>query len=235
MKFSEALEAIKKLENGTELVSAIEGEVEGLKSKNYEVIGEKRNATTKAQTLETTVMAIAKAIGLEGDLDTILSGAEAKVRAIATEATQLKTDKTALETRATEAESKIKTFERKTKLNDIATAAGANAAVLERLLGDKFDELKIEGEGDARVVKLGDKPLKEAIAADESLKLFEAALFPSSPSPSPSPSPTPKATLPSGSPKGSDGKGKKDLLGTYSDRTYSGAKALSKKAEEADD
>ncbi|MDX2215510.1 MAG: hypothetical protein SFY66_19760 [Oculatellaceae cyanobacterium bins.114] len=205
MKFSEALAAIKALENGTELASAIEGEVEGLKTKNYEIIGEKRNATGKVTAYEAALTAIAKALGIEGDLESILSDTEGKVKAIATEVATLKTDKTALETRTTEAEGKVKTFERKAKFSDIATAAGANAAVLERLLGDKFDQLKVEGEGEQRVVKFGDKPLKEAIASDESLKPFEAALFPAtSASPSPSPSPAPKTSqkLPSGSPNG---------------------------------
>lgn len=195
MKFSEALAAIKALENGTELASAIEGEVEGLKTKNYEIIGEKRTATAKTQALETAVTAIAKAMGLDGDLDAVLSGAEGKVQSISTELNQLKTAKTELETRASEAESKVQGFERKGKLMEIATAAGANAAVLERLLGDKLDQLNVEGDGEARVVKLGDKLLKEAIAADESLKPFEAALFPQTK--------TTNKKLPSGTP-GSD-------------------------------
>ncbi len=203
MEFKAALEAIKKLENGAELVSAIESEVDTLNSKNYSLIGEKRTETQKKQAYESALVAIAKAVGVEGDTEAILTNAEGKVRSIVSEATQLKTDKTALETRATEAESKLNGLESKAKLTEIAAAAGANAAVLEKLLGDKFDQLKLEGEGDARVVKLGDKPLKEAIETDEGLKVFEAALFPTT-SASPSPSPTPR--LPSGSPNAGDGK-----------------------------
>ncbi|WP_088893194.1 hypothetical protein [Leptolyngbya ohadii] len=230
MKFSEALAAIKALDNGSELASAIEGEVEGLKSKNYEIIGEKRNVTTKAQTLETTVMAIAKVAGIEGDLESVLAALEPKVRESLQKLTTAETKLTEAETRATEAQGKLNSFERKAKLSEIATAAGANPAVLEKLLGDKFDQLKVEGEGDARVVKLGDKPLKEAVAADESLKLFEAALFPAaSASPSPAPSPAPAAKLPGGSPHGKTDN-KKDLLSTYSEKNYGGAKALNQKA-----
>jgi hypothetical protein len=219
MKFSEALAAIGKLENGSELVSAIEGELEGLKTKNFEVIGEKRNATTKAQTLETTVLAIAKTLGITGDLDTVLSSIESKAQSVASESTQLKADKTALETRATQAEGKLQGFERKSKLADIATAAGANAAVLERLLGDKLDELKIEGEGADRVVKLGDKALKEAIAADDVLKQFEAALFPAQSSNTTAKETKTPPKLPSGNPNGSPKDGERASR-SYLNSTY---------------
>lgn len=226
MKFSEALAAIKALDNGSELVSAIDAEVESLKSKNYEVIGEKRTATGKVTAYEAALTAIAKALGIEGDLESILSDTEGKVKAITTEVSQLKTDKTALETRATEAEGKLQGFERKTRLTEIATAAGANAAVLERLLGDKFDQLTVEGEGDKRVVKLGDKPLKEAIAADEGLKLFEAALFPAQSSEQSQPKSSPK--LPGGSPDGTSPEKPSDPVAAYTSQAYGGFKAFAK-------
>lgn len=195
MKFSEALAAIKALDNGSELASAIEGEVEGLKSKNYEIIGEKRNASTKAATLESTVLAIAKLAGVEGDLESVLSTLEPKVReslqAIATNATRI----TELETRATTAEGKLAAAERKSKLSEIATKAGANAAVLERLLGDKLDKLAVAEDG---AVTLEGKALKEAIAADEGLSPFAAALFPQAQQNETKPAPK----LPSGTPQG---------------------------------
>lgn len=224
MKFSEALAAIKALENGSELASAIEGELEGLKTKNYEVIGEKRNATTKAQTLETTVTAIAKAAGIEGDLESILTTLEPKVRESLQKLTTVETKLTEAETRATSAESKIKTFERKDKLSEIAVAAGASAAVLEQLLGDRFEELKLEGEGDQQVVKFGDKLLKDAIAADPKLKLFEASLFPAAQAETKTPAtpPTkPAAKLPGGTPASGDGKtANSDPVSDYMKRTY---------------
>lgn len=231
MDFLAAMAKLKglDLEGKEELVSAIEGKVSGLESKNFEVIGEKRGVTSRVQTLESALTAIAKAAGIEGDLEAILTGAEAKIRAIATEATQLKTDKTALETRATEAEGKLQAAERKSKLAEIATVAGANPAVLERLLGDKFEELKVEGEGDARVVKLGDKALKEAIAADEGLKVFEAALFPTSTTTTTTTKTTQK--LPGGSPNGKTDDTKADPVKSYTDRAYGGFKAFTTAGE----
>lgn len=197
MDYKAALESLKKLEGGAELVSAVETELERLTNKNYELIGENRKAGTKSRSLEDAFNAIATTLGLEGeDLESKLSSAPEKVKSLSTQLSEANTKLTATETRATEAETKVQGFERKTKLTDIAAAAGASAAVLERLLGDKLDELKIEGEGESRTVKLGDKPLREAIAADEGLKPFEAALFPAQSTTTTTPSPK----LPSGTP-----------------------------------
>ncbi|MGG6295288.1 hypothetical protein ACQ4M4_12935 [Leptolyngbya sp. AN02str] len=223
MDFKEALAAIKKLENGAELVSAIEAETERLNTKNFEVIGEKRNATSKLTAYETALTAIATALGVEGDAEAVLANTEAKVRAIAGEAAQLRTDKAALETRATEAEGKVKGLERKTKISDAAAKSGANAAVLERLLGDKIDELAIAEDG----VKVGDKLLKDYIEADEGLKPFVPALFPSSTEQKQEPEkkPAPQPKLPSSAPTAGQGD-KPDLLATYAAKNYGGAKAL---------
>lgn len=221
---ADALAALKALDNGADLASAVTAEVEAQKQKVFEVIGEKRNVTNKAQTLETALLAIAKAAGIqETDLESILTNAEPKIRAIATEATTLKTEAETLKTQLSEASGKLTTFERRNKLTEIATTAGANAAVLERLFGDRFDDLKLEGEGADRVVKLGDKPLKEAIAADPGLAPFEGALFAAaSPSPSPTPAPAPK--LPGGNPNGSESK--PDVVGAHIERNYGGHRAL---------
>lgn len=223
MKFSEALAAIKALENGADLASAIEGEVEGLKGKNFEIIGEKRNATTKATAYETALTAIASALGIEGDLDAVLTSAEGKVRELVSASTTAQTKLTDLETRATTAEGKVKQAERLTKITQAATKAGANAAVLERLLGDKVDELAIADDG----VKIGDKALKEYVEADDALKAFLPALFPSTEQGQKADSK--QQRLPGGTPKGTDSK--KDLLGSYTERNFSGAKALVKAAE----
>lgn len=217
MDFKAAIDALKKLDNGAELASAVEAEVDRLNGKNYEVIGEKRTVTTKAQTLETALVAIAKAVGLEGDVDAILSEAQTKVQAIATEADQLRTDKTALETRATEAEGKVQQAERKTKLSQVAAKAGAAEAVLEKLLGDKLGEIAIADDG----VKLGDKSLREYVEADETLKVFLPALFPNQNS---EPEKKQAAKLPSGSPNG--GNGSKNPADSYMQRTYAGINKL---------
>lgn len=203
-----------ELDGKDELISAIKAGVEALQSKNFDVIGEKRTATQKVTSLEQALKAIAKAVGIEGEMEAILSETEAKVREIATKAQTLEQEKTALETRATTAEGKVKGFERDAQFTAIATVAGANLEVLKRLLGDRFDELKLEGEGDQRVVKLGDKPLKEAIAADEALKPFEAVLFPDTTKPSKS-----GGKLPSGSPNSGDNSSENPLAG-YIGKTY---------------
>lgn len=194
MDYTQALAKLKglELEGKDELISAIEGKV-------FDVIGEKRNATSKAQNFESALVAIAKAVGLEGDVETILSDAQTKVQTIATEAAQLRTDKTALETRATEAEGKLQTAERKGKLSQVAAKTGANESVLEKLLGDKLDEIAIADDG----VKLGDKGLREYVESDETLKVFVPALFPNQNSTTEKKQP-PK--LPSGSPSGQDAK-----------------------------
>ncbi|MEO0988156.1 MAG: hypothetical protein AAFY20_21850 [Cyanobacteria bacterium J06639_14] len=221
MDFKEALKRIKALEvdDAAELASAIEGKVSDLESKNFTVIGEKRNATQKAQSMQDALEAIAKAVGIEGDLDAILETAQSKVSGLVSEAAQLRTDKTALETRATEAEGKVKTSERRVKLGEVASKIGANAAVLEKLLGDKIDELAIADDG----VKLGDKPLREYVEADDSLKAFVPALFPSQ---QPEPAPKPTTKLPSGGPSS---EGKPNTLQAYLKRNRTGAKALGAK------
>ncbi|MEO0533253.1 MAG: hypothetical protein AAF215_05235 [Cyanobacteria bacterium P01_A01_bin.123] len=222
MDYKEALKRIKALEvdDAADLVSAVEGEVERLNSKNFEIIGEKRNATTKAQSMQTALEAIGKALGIEGDVDAILENAQTKVTGLVSEAEKLRTDKTALETRATEAEGKVKTAERRTKLSEVATKAGASVEVLEKLLGDKVDELAIADDG----VKLGDKPLREYVEGDDALKAFIPALFPTTEPPKGGNDTKGKKTqLPSGSPKGGS-----DLnpLTSYLSKHRSGAKSL---------
>lgn len=193
MKFSEALEAIKKLENGVDLASVIESELDGLKSKNYEIIGEKRSATSKLSAIEAALMAVASAVGITGDIDAVLGAIEPKITELKTAQTKL----TEAESRATAAETKVSSFERKGKLADIAAKAGASAAVLETLFGEKLDQFAIEGD----VVKFGDKPLREHIEADAVLKDFTPSLFPAS-QPDPKPETKQQPKLPSGSPKG---------------------------------
>lgn len=214
MDYAAALSKLKglDLEGKDELISAIEGKVGSLESKNFEIIGEKRNATTKAQSMQTALEAIAKAVGVDGDIDAILESAQGKVAGLTSELSQLRTDKTALETRATAAESKIQGFERKGKISDLATKAGASAAVFERLFGDKVDEFAIADDG---TVKLGDKALKEYVEGDEGLKAFAPALFPSADGPAPKPQPK----LPSGGPKGTN---ETNPVDSYMSRTYKG-------------
>jgi hypothetical protein len=156
MKFEEALAALKKLDGGADLASAIETHVNSQAEKIFTTIGESRTKGAKASNLEATLLAIAKTLGIEGDVDTVLTGLEPKVTAIASDLKTAQTKLAETETRATTAETKVQGFERKGKLADIATKAGASAAVLETLFGDKIDYLSIDGE----TVKFGDKLLR---------------------------------------------------------------------------
>lgn len=225
MDYKAAIAALKQsgIDNAAELVSAIEGHVETLNTKNYEVIGEKRTATTKAQNLETALMAAGKALGIEGDLEAVLSNVESKARTITAEHAQLSQDKTTIETRATEAETKVKTLERQGKLSQIAAKSGAVQEVLAKLLGDKVDEISIDDSG----VKVGDKTLREYVEADADLKHFTTALFPGEKGET---KPTKPASpqLPGGSPK-PPSDSKPDPLKSYLDKTYTGLNALTKK------
>lgn len=228
MDYKAAINALKKIDasNVDELVSSIEGHVAKLEEKSYETIGDLRKNSIRVRVLQETVNSIASLVGVEGeDLESSL---EAKIKELADNHKAASTKVSELETRATEAERKVQTFERQTKISEIAAAAGANAAVLERLLGDKLDQLKVEGEGDQRVVKLGDVALKDAIGSDEGLKPFEAALFPTQQKQEQKA--TPK--LPGGSPVGKTEKS--DVLSKYAERSYGGIKVLAKaKTEDA--
>ena len=226
MDYKQALTKLKTLEvegvDVAELVSVVEGKIGSLESDKYLIIGEKRNATTKAGAMQTALEAIGKALGIEGDVDAILEGAQAKVTGLVSEATQLRTDKTALEARATEAEGKVASFERKGKIITIAEKAGASAAVLEKLFGDQLDKIAIADDG---TVKFGEQALREHVEASDELKLFIPALFPSAEEPKGGNDTKAKqpAKLPSGSPKGGS-----DLnpLTSYLNKHRSGAKSL---------
>jgi chromosome segregation ATPase len=213
MDLKSALAAIKKLDNGADLASAIESEIEKLQQKNYEVIGEKRTATGKAQSLEAALTAIAKTLGVEGELDTVLSTLDGKVREVHDGYKTVQTKVGELETRATTAEGKVQGLERQTKLTEIAAKAGAEYAVLEKLLGDKVEELTIAD----NEVKLGDKPLKEYVETDATLKPFLPALFPGETAGKKS-----EVKLPSGSPNG--GQTTSDPAKRYVGKAYTGWK-----------
>ena len=172
MEFTAALAALKKLENGAELATAIESHVTALDGKVFAAAGDSRAKASKADSLEATVLAIAKSLGIEGETEAILTTLEPKI----TELKATQTKLTEAESRATAAETKVKGFETQTKLNDIAVKAGASAAVLQTLFGDKIDQFSIDGEN----VKFGDKLLREHVEADSVLKQFSASLFPNS-------------------------------------------------------
>lgn len=226
MDFKAAIDALRKLENGAELVSAIEAETNRLETKAFDVIGESRKATAKNRALTETLEAVGKLLGIEGDVDAIATNLDGKLRAITTELGTLKTEKTTLEARATEAEGRVKNLERQGKLSQIATKTGADAKALERLLGDKLDEIAVADDG----VKVGDKAWREYVEASDDLKPFASVLLPVShnePKRDAKEQPRSSVPLPSGSPKG-EAPQASDPVATYSSRNYGGIKAFVK-------
>ena len=137
MDYKAALAAVKALDGGAELASVIESHVTGLDQKNYTLIGEKRTETTKRQTMQSALEGIGKALGIEGDVEAVISSAQGKVQTIVSERDAATTKTTDLEKRATDAEAKISGFERKQKFTEAAAKSGANATVLENLFKDK--------------------------------------------------------------------------------------------------
>ncbi|MEM9267258.1 MAG: hypothetical protein AAGA46_17210, partial [Cyanobacteria bacterium P01_F01_bin.13] len=129
-----------------------------------------------------------------------------------------------LETRATTAEGKVKGFEKTAKFTKAADKSGANAAVLERLLGDKADDIEISDDG---TVKVGDKPLKEYVEADDNLKPFMASLFPAGGDNKGAP-PKKKTDLPGGPPSNGNGDKGTNPLAQHLARHRGGAKDLVK-------
>ncbi|MEO1208863.1 MAG: hypothetical protein AAFX78_04895 [Cyanobacteria bacterium J06638_20] len=224
MDFKTALAKVRGVEGvDQDAIAALEQAFEAVDGKRFELLGEKKTAQQRLQTVEGALTSTAKLLGIEGTPDEVLEQTEPKLRALVDEAAQLRESKTSLEERATTAEGKVTTFERKDRISTIATTANANPVVLEKLLGDRLDELKIEGEGDERIVKLGKSPLKEAIAADESLSAFSSALFPAVEKPKDEKPAPPR--IPGGSPNGKTGG---DGSKSYVNKTYRGIRSLAK-------
>lgn len=205
-----------EVEGIADLVSAVTGKIGDLEQKNYDLIGEKRNVSQRNQAMESALNAIAKELKIDGDLEVVLDQVEPRIREIAKSEELLRESKTSLESQLSQANSKVLTFERQSKISQVASAAKANPAVLERLLGDRLDDLKITEDGD---VTLGDQPLQEAIAADASLAPFAVALFPQADKQD-------KPRLPGGSPNGEAPKS--DPIAGYLARAYRGHQVIAR-------
>lgn len=179
MDITEIIKKVKSLEGGAELGSELETAVGQLQAKNYEVLGEKHRATRERDSLKESLSAIVSTLGLEdGDLDEQLTQAQATVKTLKSELDSERAKRTEFEQKLSEAQGKVTAFERKTKIASIASAANAVPEVLERILGDRLDDLKTEQTAEGQtVVKLGDAELKEAIASDPALSPFAPALF----------------------------------------------------------
>jgi hypothetical protein len=223
MEYAAALAAIKGLENGAELASAVEGKIGALEAKNYEVIGEKRSAAQKAAALETAITSIGKSLGLEGDTESLIDQAPVKIKTIAESAATLATEKTALESRVTEAESKAEKLDRAGKWSEYAAKSGANPEVLERLLADRFGEISVN---DAGAVLVGTVPIADFVAAAPELKAFAPALFPAAAPPETDSDTQRKQQLPGGAPKSTPESTSKTVLEDYTKKHFGGLKKL---------
>ena len=221
MDAKQALSKLRSLEaeDAAELASVLEAALETAEQKAFTTIGEKRTATQKNQALTETLEAIARGLNLEGTVDDLLDNLPSAVQDVRRARDELTTKAETFEQQLAEAQGKVQTFERKGKLQELATAAGANAAVLEKLFPD-LDTLSLTEDGG---VLLGDKPIKEAIAADPDLKAFAPALFVADVAPAPAPAPAPKGKLPGGSPAPAP---EADPVAAYTAKAYGGAKAL---------
>lgn len=221
MDYQAALSKLKTLEveGAADLVSAIEGKISSLESKNFEVIGEKRNSTQRQAALTEALEAIGRGLNLTGGVDELLEKLPNAVQDLRRDkdSLQQKFDETA--GKLSQVEGEAQSLKRKTKLQEISAASGAVATVLEDLLGDRIAEVAIT-DGAAM---LGDKPLREALEADERAKLYLPALFPSTPVPEPE---KPKPRLPGGNPGGEGDKS--DPVSSYMGSTYGGIQALTK-------
>ena len=218
MDAKQALAKLRALEaeDAAELASVLEAALESAEQKTYTTIGEKRTATQKNNALTETLTAIARGLNLEGELDTLLDTLPNAVQDVRRTRDELSTKAQTVEQQLSEAQGKVATFERRGKLQEIATKAGANLPVLERLFGDQLDNLAVTDDG----VTLEGKPLAEAIAADPNLSAFAPALFVST---TPEPAPTPPGKLPGGSPTPAP---PADPVAAYVAKAYGGAAKL---------
>lgn len=217
----QALNKLRGLEadGAAELASVLQTALESAEQKAFTTIGEKRTATQKNQALTEALEAVARGLNLEGSVDDLLDKLPGAVQDVRRSRDELTTKAEADAAALAEAQGKLSTFERRGKLAELAAKAGANAAVLERLFPD-LDTLAVGEDG---AVLLGDKPLREAIDADDTLKAFAPALFTSTTTdPAPAPKPGGKQ-LPGGSPAPAP---EADPVAAYVGKAYGGAKAL---------
>ena len=220
MDAKQALAKLRSLEaeDAAELALVLENALESSEQKAFTTIGEKRTATQKNQALAETIEAIARGLNLDGTVDELLDKLPGAVQEVRRSSDELKTKAETFEQQLAEATGKVQTFERQGKLQQVATAAGANLPVLERLFGDQLDTLEVGKDG----VKLGEKTLREAMEEDAALKPFIPAMFTTA-TPGPAPASKPAPQLPGGSPAPAN---PADPVAAYVGKAYGGAKAL---------
>jgi len=225
VKYSEALAAVRGLDGGAELAQVIaeqfaevQEKLDAEKSKTYSLIGEKRSVGDRVHRLESAIIDMSKSVGFsdESDIGVLLEQIPDKVKSYSQQNSELSALKEELEARATEAEGKVKIYDRANKWQELANKAEVNQSVLEKLLGEKFDEISIDEE---QGVVIDGKPLREYVEADESLNVFAPALFREAAAEN-----NRRATLPGAPPRKADKK--EDPVAAYRNRHFGGARAL---------
>lgn len=182
----------------TDVLAKIQAESDRLEAAAYDAKQQSSSQGQKTTALEAALRSVAASVGIEGDTDQIVGEVANKVSAIAKGFNDLSSTKEALESRTAEAEAKATKLERGEKLREYAGVSGANPAVFAELLGDRFDDIKVEGEA----VMVGDKTLTDYVEGDSRLKLFKASLFSSDSPTLPVTNPKVPSATPKGSPKG---------------------------------
>lgn len=171
-----ALSTLKGLEapEAIALAATLESELETVDVKNFTVIGEKRTETARKQALEAALTEVGKALGLDGDLDALLTDVAVKAKLIATERDVALTAKNELATKSAAAESELSTLKTESQRRAIAEKAGVDFQVFSDLFN--ADDLA-KFSTDKETLEYDGKPFREHVLADERLKRYESALF----------------------------------------------------------
>lgn len=200
------------------LVPVFTSELEELDAKNYTVIGERRDATTKLRAVELFIKSVGKALGIEGDVDSVMSAGEEKVSSLASAKAAIAKERDDFQKRAIEAEAKNEKFETSEKRRGIAKKAGVDPEVF----GDLFDaeSLKKFSVGEDGVVSFDGKPFSEYVEGDDRLKRYKSVLFVDSKDDDDGKPPKDKKKAPSTPPGKPEVEGGDDPLSAYMSKTY---------------
>lgn len=210
MDYADALRQIESLENGSELISAIKGRVDGILDEKRRAVTSSSTERDRASQLENIVDQIFKLTGAEGDnpvaktqsfttkYNSLLSESSNNQKTISA----LESAKNAAEQAKNEAETKLIEADRNIKVTEAAIASKANPNVLKKLLSDGELDLLVQAAEDnstqVLVVK-GEEKLPLTEFAQSNWADFIPSLFPTSGTFA---SPKPPSPLPGGSPGG---------------------------------
>lgn len=221
MDYAEALRQIESLENGSELISAIKGRVDGILDEKRRAVTSSTTERDRASQYENIVDQIFKLAGAEGDNPVAKTQAfTTKYNSLLSESSNnqktisaLESAKNAAEQAKTEAETKLIEADRSIKVTEAAIASKANPKVLKKLLSDGELDLLVQAAEDnstqVLVVK-GEEKLPLTEFAQSNWADFLPSLFPSGVTTPP----RPPSQLPGGSPGGQK-KEEKDPVKSY--------------------